>query len=71
MQTKDRKKDRKKEIQENQTLIDQFNYLKNAASTTDCTGLIPSLPQSDEELESYNNVYQYQTPLVKPDKSIP
>lgn len=28
-------------------------------SSTDCTGLIPSLPQSDAELESYQELYPY------------
>lgn len=30
-----------------------------ACSTTDCTGLIPSLPQSEAELESYEDLYPY------------
>lgn len=30
-----------------------------ACSATDCTGLIPALPQSDAELESYAQVYHY------------
>ena len=30
-----------------------------ACSATDCTGLIPALPQSDSELESYAEVYHY------------
>lgn len=54
-------------------LIDDFDYLTNAASSMDCTGLIPSLPQSEEELESYNDVVQYMPPTVlnreKPNKS--
>jgi len=49
----------------NQELIDDFNYLKNAASSTDCTGLIPSLPQSEEELEAYNDICQYLPPSIK------
>ena len=28
----------------NKKTIDDFNYLANAASAMDCTGLIPSLP---------------------------
>ena len=32
----------------------------NACSTTDCTGLIPSLPQSKAELESYNDLYRFE-----------
>lgn len=27
-------------------------------SSTDCTGLIPSMPKSEEEIESYNNIYK-------------
>ena len=37
---------------ENQKLIDSYDYLSNAASTHDCTGLIPSAPVSEAELES-------------------
>lgn len=36
----------------------------NACSTTDCTGLIPSLPQSKAELESYNDLYRFQPEAV-------
>ena len=47
---------------ENQQTIDAFDYLQNAASVNDCTGLIPSLPTSEEELESYLDVYEYLPP---------
>ncbi len=30
-----------------------------ACSARECTGLIPSLPQSDSQLESYAEVYHY------------
>lgn len=43
---------------ENQLRIDNYDYLSNAASAMDYTGLIPSLPQSEEELESYNDICQ-------------
>lgn len=36
-----------------------------ACSATDCTGLIPSLPQSDSELESYAEVYHYPADIFK------
>ena len=42
---------------ENQKRIDACDYLANAVSTQDCTGLIPSAPVSDAELESYEEVY--------------
>lgn len=51
---------------DNQRKIDSFDYLANAASSHDCTGLIPSAPMNDAELESYNAIYQYEPPEVKP-----
>lgn len=56
------------EQKENQEIIDSFDYLSNAASTQDCTGLIPSVPQSRAELESYEEVYHYQPPKIKQKK---
>ena len=44
-------------------LIDDYDYLSNAASSTDYTGLIPSLPQSDAEIESYNDICQFLPPV--------
>ncbi|MGN0404615.1 MAG: hypothetical protein ACI4F1_05290 [Bariatricus sp.] len=57
----------KKEKQQNNCIIDSYDYLSNAASSQDCTGLIPSLPTSRAELDSYEDVYHYQPPEV-PDK---
>ena len=37
-------KEKQKEMKKNQELIDHYDYLKNAASSTDCTGLIPRCP---------------------------
>lgn len=54
-----------KEKQDNQNGIDSYDYLANAASTWDCTGLIPTLPTSDAELESYEELYHYQPPETK------
>ena len=47
-------KEKQKEMKKNQELIDHYDYLKNAASSTDCTGLIPALPESEDELDAYN-----------------
>lgn len=33
--------------------------MSNAYSAYDCTGLIPSKPTNEAELESYNEVYNY------------
>ena len=53
---------RKKNEMKNQDIIDSFDYLSNAASTWDCTGLIPSSPSERAELESYEYVYHFLTP---------
>ncbi len=53
--------------QENQKIIDRYDYLANAASTQDCTGLIPANPYP-ETLESYEDVYHYEPPKIKAQK---
>lgn len=58
----------KKREKTNQEIIDSYDYLANAASAMDCTGLIPSAPQSEEELESYQDIYQFEIPLANIDK---
>ena len=46
----------------NKQIIDEFDYLANAASAQDCTGLIPFAPTSDEEIESYKELYHFLPP---------
>ena len=53
----------------NQEIIDSYDFLSNAASTLDCTGLIPSGPVNEAELESYEAVYHYQPPKIKNSKN--
>ena len=43
----------------NQELIDSYDYLSGAASSQDCTGLIPSAPLSEAELDSYEELYPF------------
>lgn len=50
---------------ENQKIIDAYDYLSNAASSQDCTGLIPSNPLSTAELESYEDLYHFLPPSAK------
>lgn len=38
---------------------DDFDIDIQACSATDCTGLIPSLPQTEAERESYEAIYPY------------
>ncbi len=48
-----------KKIQDNPDL---YCYdLNNASSSTDCTGLIPTPPQSEEELASYDAIFHRTT----------
>ena len=52
------------DTKKNQRIIDSYDYLANAASTQDCTGLIPSAPLNEDELDAYNEIYKYQAPQV-------
>lgn len=45
-----------------------YDYLGNSASANDQTGLIPSEPQNDDEIESYQDVFPFAPPLLKKDK---
>ena len=46
------KKDKK-----NQEIIDSYDYLTNAASGMDCTGLMPTPAHTPEEREAYDAIY--------------
>lgn len=46
----------------NQDIIDSYDYLSNAASKQEMTGLIPSEPISVEELESYEELFHFLPP---------
>lgn len=48
---------------------DHFDICQNACSTTDCTGLIPNLPD-DEEIEAYQEVYDFLPKAVKAKKDM-
>lgn len=55
----------KKQKKSTQEIIDSYDYLSNAASTQDCTGLIPSEPTSEAEIESYEDMYHFLPPNGK------
>lgn len=38
---------------------DEFDIDLQACSAMDCTGLIPSLPQDEAQLESYQDLYPF------------
>lgn len=53
----------------NETIIDSYDYLGRSASSTDCTGLIPSAPQNSFELESYETVYPFRPFHIEGEKN--
>ncbi len=59
MEQKNKKRQQKKT---NQEIIDSYDYLSNASSMQDCTGLIPSEPESAAELEAYEDLYHFLPP---------
>ncbi|MDO4344383.1 MAG: hypothetical protein Q4C50_06220 [Eubacteriales bacterium] len=54
----------KRKHETNSPVARSYDYLGKSASVTDCTGLIPSAPQNDYELESYENVYPFRPPHI-------
>lgn len=46
---------------------DTYDYLGKSASSSDQTGMIPSSPQNEAEIESYQDVYPFAPPLLKND----
>lgn len=58
----------KKDLQ-NQKIIDSYDYLASAASSQDCTGLIPSAPLTDAELDSYKELYPFLPPVPHASKN--
>lgn len=48
----------------NEEIIDSYDYLANAASSTDCTGLMPTPAYTEEQREAYDAIYHFKaTPL--------
>ena len=45
--------------QEKKERTDPYDIDIQACSVMDCTGLIPALPHSEAELESYRELYPY------------
>lgn len=44
--------------------IDFMPNISNVASDTECTGIVPVQPQSEEELDSYLDLYSTSLPPV-------
>lgn len=57
----------KKIDKENEKTIDRYDYLANAASAHESTGLIPANPYP-ETLEAYEDVFHFEPPKIKVEK---
>lgn len=55
-------KNKANQTKTNKEIIDSYDYLSNAASSQDCTGLIPAAPVSAAEVESYEELYHFLPP---------
>ncbi|RPF43342.1 hypothetical protein EDD70_2305 [Hydrogenoanaerobacterium saccharovorans] len=58
----------KKNIAPQSEQDDDFFDFDTIASATECTGLIPTPPLSDEEAESYTDIYSIPKPGVMDEK---
>lgn len=58
----------KKRKQDQEAVIEAYDYLGKSASTTDYTGLIPFAPKNDYELESYETIYPFRPPCAGREK---
>lgn len=52
---------------QSQEMLDDFFDINSVASTMDCTGLIQTPPQTEDELDSYAEIYD----MPKPNKKVP
>ena len=53
-----------KDQKDNQKIIDSYDYLTHAASSTDCTGLMPTPASTEAERESYEAIYHFEPPKL-------
>lgn len=48
----------------NKDIIDSYDYLSHAASSTDCTGLMPTPASTEYERDSYEAIYHFEPPKL-------
>ena len=58
-----------KKREHNRKIIDSYDYLSHAASTTDCTGLMPTPANTEDERESYEAIYHFEPPKLDDENS--
>ena len=55
---------------ESKNILDEVNIEnENTSSSTDCTGLMPTVPSSEDELESYKELYHVGVKDIKKDEA--
>lgn len=63
----EKKQDNKQNFQST-TAKNNYDIDIQACSSTDLTGLIPATPETEEELEAYEDIYPYLPRAKSPDK---
>ncbi len=58
------KKEETREPKKSLTAKNNYDVDIQACSAMDCTGLIPATPETEEEMEAYEDIYPY-IPLAK------
>lgn len=53
-----------KKEKDNKKIIDSYDYLSHAASTTDCTGLMPTPASTEAQREAYEAIYHFEPPKL-------
>jgi hypothetical protein len=53
------KEEIKKEARKSLTAKNNYDVDIQACSSMDCTGLIPATPETEEEMEAYEDIYPY------------
>lgn len=51
--------EKKRKKKDNEEIIDEYDFLGNAATAGDCTGLIPEGEVTEEDLEIYREIYRF------------
>lgn len=52
----------------NKDFFDRYDYLVNAASMHEATGLIPANPSPDD-MEAYEELFRFEPPKIKPNQN--
>ena len=53
-------------MRDDKTNEEKFPNISSIASMSDCTGLMPTIPETEEEYESYQELSSMEIPKQKP-----